>query len=145
MTYYSPKRNLNQICPKLNKTYTTNFYSKYIDKNIDNNNLEKSIDNINDYKIYNKRERASPFYRNEKSIRLQEEIDWMNNIVAGKYKINKMHGSNSFCDLINLSRNNMNGSLCYMATGEQLNDVKNRINRRRNSSNDGKFIINRSS
>jgi hypothetical protein len=131
MSYYSPRRNLQQICPKINNTYTSNFYPEYIDKNVQNNNLEKSIDNINDYKTYNNRERASPFYRDEKSIRLQEEIDWMNAVVAGKSKIHKMHGSNSFCELINNSRNDMNGSSCYLAKGGQLNDFKNRIKRKK--------------
>ena len=131
MSYYSPKRNLEKICPKLNNTYTSNFYPDYIEKNKKNSNLEKIIDNINDYKAYNKRERASPFYRDEKSIRLQEEIDRMNNIVAGKSRISKMHGSNSLCDLINSSRNDMNGSSCCLTNGGKLNDVKNRIKRKK--------------
>ena len=126
MSYYSPKRNLEQIYPKFNKTYSSNFYPEYIDKNVKNSNLEKSIDNINDYKVYNKRERASPFYRDEKSIRLQEEIDWMNNRVVGKSRINKMRGSNSFCDLINNKGNDMNGSSCYLTNGGQLNNDKNK-------------------
>ena len=125
MAYYSPKRNLAQICPKLNNTYTSNFYPEYIDKNVKNSNLEKSIDDINYYKSYNKRERTSPFYRDEKSLRLQEEIDWMNNKVAGKSKINKLHGSSSFCDLIN------NSSSCYLTKSKQLNDVKNIIKRKK--------------
>ena len=131
MSYYSPKRNLDQINPKFNNTYTSNFYPGYKDKNVKNSNFEKSLDNINDYKVYNNRERASPFYRDEKSIRLQEEIDLMNNIVAGKSKINKMRGSKSFCELINNSGNDMNGSSCYLTKGGQLNNAKNKFKRKK--------------
>ncbi len=90
-SYYSPKNNL--LFQQTNRTYTLNSTPMSPNKNNDiYNNHSKNIDFLSSNK---KRSRASPFYNNEKSLRLQDEIDWINKIVTKKSKINKIMETNS--------------------------------------------------
>ena len=122
-SYYSPKNNL----------YTQNNYRTYIinsspnTSNRDTNkNLEKSIDvfrsNINKL-------RSSPFYNNEKSLRLQDEIDWINKIVSRKTKINKIVEANTLNNFIKDDENEIIDMLRNKKRIEQLNNINNDINR----------------
>ena len=122
-SYYSPKNNL----------YTQNNYRTYIinsspnTSNRDTNkNLEKSIDvfrsNINKL-------RSSPFYNNEKSLRLQDEIDWINKIVSRKTKINKIVEANTLNNFIKDEENEISDMLRSKKRFEQLNNINNDINK----------------
>jgi len=122
-SYYSPKNNL----------YTQNNYRTYIinsspnTSNRDTNkNLEKSIDvfrsNLNKL-------RSSPFYNNEKSLRLQDEIDWINKIVSRKTKINKIVEANTLNNFIKDEENEISDMLRSNKRFEQLNNINNDIDK----------------
>ena len=80
ISYYSPK--INNIPITTYRTYTLSNSLSYLcpEKNRENN--KKKI-------------RSSPFYNREKSLRIQDEIDWINNLIIRKNKINKFGVSNS--------------------------------------------------
>ena len=88
---------------------------------------EKSID-IFRSKV--NRSRPSPFYNNEKSLRLQDEIDWINKIIGGNTKINKFVEDNSTINFIKNPSNDINGLLRCQVKLDQLNNLnENRNNK----------------
>ena len=123
-SYYSPKKTL--YFQNNNKTYTLDSSPKSANRNIDNsNNKEKNIGLFNSSSNI-KRIRASPFYNNEKSLRLQNEIDWINKIVTRKAIINRNtetnSNSNSMNDFINNEEKDISDLLRNKIRIEQLNN-----------------------
>ena len=122
-SYYSSKINL--YTPKNNRAYIINSSPNTSNRDT-NNNLKKSIDifrsNINKL-------RSSPFYNNEKSLRLQDEIDWINKIVSRKSKINKIIETNTFNNFIKGEENEIRDIIRSQKRFEQLNNINNDINR----------------
>ena len=124
-SFYSPRR--LPIFQSLGKTYTTDYFPFNKDKDDNNIYNEKSIDifrsNIN-------KSKASPFYNNEKSLRIQDEIDLLNKIIAGKAKINRLVEANSKNNLIKKEGEEINELLRSKIRIEKLNNIFNEINNR---------------
>ena len=119
-SYYSPKNNL--YTPNNYRTYIINSSPNTSNRD-NNNNLEKSIDfflsNINKLRYYN----------NEKSLRLQDEIDWINKYSIQRKKINKIVEANTFNNFIKDEENEISDMLKSKKRFEQLNIINNDINR----------------
>ena len=125
-SYYSYKNSLNS--PKNNRTYFINSSPNTLNSDY-NYNLENSADNFR--KSIN-RLRSSPFYNNEKSLRIQNEIDWINKIVTRKPNINKnveVETSTYNNNCIKDEEKDINNLLRSKIRVEQLNNINNEINR----------------
>ena len=124
-SFYSPRR--LPIFQSLGKTYTTDYFPFNKDKDDNNIYNEKSIDifrsNIN-------KSKASPFYNNEKSLRIQDEIDLLNKLISGKTKINKLVETNSKNNLIKKEEDEISELLRSKIRIEKLNNIYNDINNR---------------
>ena len=119
-SYYSPKK----YDSKLNvRTYDINEYPINRDSN---NYYEKSI---NIFRSNINRAKPSPFYNNEKTLRLQDEIDWINKIVSGKTKINKFI-IDTRNNNINNEENESNTLLRSKMRLQLLNNINNEMNNR---------------
>jgi hypothetical protein len=137
-SYYSPKKSL--YFQRNNITYTLDSSPKSENRNIDNINKEKNIGLFSSSSNM-KRIKASPFYNNEKSLRLQNEIDWINKIVTRKAIINKINteanlNSNSMNDFINNEEKEISDLLRNKIKIEQLN---NQLSNRHNKSYNLKY------
>ena len=121
-SFYSPKN--NSICKANIRTYVMNDSPKSPNKD-SYNTIEKSI---NIFRSNINRAKPSPFYNNEKSLRLQDEIDWINKIVSNKTKINKLVESNNKNNNINNEEKEMDTLLRSKIRSEELNNINNDIN-----------------
>ena len=119
-SYYSPK---NYNSKQNIRTYMINDYPKSI-KRDSNNYYEKSI---NIFRSNINKAKPSPFYNNEKTLRLQDEIDWINKIVSGKTKINKLVEAGAINNNINNEENGTNTLLRSKMRLQLLNNINNEI------------------
>ena len=126
-SFYSPKR--LPIYQPLGRTYTTDYSPANKDKEKDYNNIynEKSI---NIFRSNINKSKASPFYNNEKSLRIQDEIDLLNKLISGKTKINKLVETNSKNNLIKKEEDEISELLRSKIRIEKLNNIYNDINNR---------------
>ena len=85
ITYYS------FISTQLNNKNTRNINNPFPKKAKYQDESKQNNDSINIFLSRMNRTRPSPFYLHEKSLRLQEEIDWINKLIYSKSKnINKL-------------------------------------------------------
>ena len=126
-SFYSPKR--IPVCQSIRRTYTTNYFSG--ENNKDNNNIyEKTIKIFSSNKNKSK---PTPFYNNEKSLRIQDEINFLNSKVTRKSKINKLVEVNTMNNIFKKKQNEMSNLLRRKIRLEQLDNRYNDINNRKNS------------
>ena len=84
-----------------NRTYTIDYSFKSEEKkNCDTLNNSRNI-----FRTKINKSRPFPFYNNEKSLRLQDEINSINKIIGTKTKINKFVEENAKNDLLNYVKN----------------------------------------
>ena len=103
------------------RTYTTNYKSQV--RNTDDNSFSEKSINIFRSKI--NKLRTTPFYTNEKSLRIQDEIDYINKIVSRKTKVNKLCYTNT---INNIKNNNEASNLLRSKIKlEQFDNIKNEI------------------
>ena len=112
----------NPLPIKHNRTYTIDFSFKSEEKD----KCDTFNNSINIFRSRINKSRPSPFYNNEKSLRLQDEIDWINKIVGTKTKINKFVEENAKNDLLKYAKNEN----YYQLRTERLTNSKNGINNR---------------
>ena len=128
-SFYSSRR--LPIYQPLGRTYTLDNSSvkNDKDKDKDDNNIynEKSI---NIFRSNINKSKASPFYNNEKSLRIQDEIDLLNKLIAGKARINKLVETNSMNNYIKKEEEEINELLRSKIRIEKLNNLFNEINNR---------------
>ena len=128
-SFYSPRK--LPVYQPLRRTYTLDYSQANInkDKDKDDNNIynEKSI---NIFRSNINKSKASPFYNNEKSLRIQDEIDLLNKLITRKTKINKLVEADSMNNYINKENGEINELLRSKIRIEKLNNIYNDINNR---------------
>ena len=78
MSYYS---SLSNLSPKYKKIINSFNNQKISEQNECKENIEKNNYSIDIFRSRLNRNKPSPFYIHEKSLRLQEEIDWINKLI----------------------------------------------------------------
>ena len=126
-SFYSPRR--LPVYQPLGRTYTVDYSPAIKNKDKDDNNIysEKSI---NIFRSNINKSKASPFYNNEKSLRIQDEIDLLNKLISGRTKINKIVETNSKNNLIKKEEDEISEILRSKIRIEKLNNIYNDINNR---------------
>jgi len=95
----------NPLPLRHNRTYTNDFSFKSEEKGKEKDKYDTLNNSINIFRTKINKSRPSPFYNNEKSLRLQDEIDWINKIVGTKTKINKFVEENAKDDSLKYVKN----------------------------------------
>ena len=106
----------NPLPIKHNRTYNNDFSFKFEEKN----KCDTFNNSINIFRSRINKSRPSPFYNNEKKLRLQDEIDLINKIVGTKTKINKFVEENAKNDLFKYEKNEN----YYQLRTERLNGTR---------------------
>ena len=89
----------------LNLRHNRAYTSDYSFKSEEKDNCDTFNNSINIFRTKINKSRPSPFYNNEKSLRLQDEIDWINKIIGTKTRINKFVEENAKNDLFKYANN----------------------------------------